>query len=134
MDKQTRVVDRRFVFGERECEASRIYRRSMGLALGRKSGRAEVESRGEVTKNTAEMMVSKDNETVLPDLRLAAMLRHRVRYFTDGAVIGSKDCVELCFEQARERFGRKRKKGAKRIRGSAKEAAGVIWCARDCGE
>jgi len=67
---------------EKWKEVSRIYRRALGLALGRKQGRAEVASRGLVTKNTAEMLESRDNETVLPDLRLASMLRHRVRYLT----------------------------------------------------
>lgn len=55
---------------EKWKEVSRICRRAMGLAPGRKSGRVEVESRGVVTKNTAEVLESKDNETVLPDLRL----------------------------------------------------------------
>jgi len=55
----------------------------------------------------------------------------RVRYFTAGAVIGSRETVEHCFEAARDRFGPKRKTGARRMRGAAKEAAGVIWVARD---
>jgi len=112
-------------------EVSRIYRRAMGLALGRKKGRTEVESRGLVTKNTAEMLESRDNETVLPDLRLAGMLRHRVRYFTDGAVIGSKAFVNEAFAAARERFTTSRKDGARRMRGNAKPAAGVLWSLRD---
>ena len=66
-------------------EVSRIYRRAMGLALGRKSGRAEVGEVKHATNNEAEMLDSAGNETVLPDLRMAAMLMKRVRYFTDGA-------------------------------------------------
>jgi hypothetical protein len=58
---------------EKWKEVSRIYRRAMGLALGRKKGRAGVESRGVVTKNTAEMLESKGNETV--SARLAALDR-----------------------------------------------------------
>lgn len=60
---------------ERWKEVSRIYRRAMGLALGRKSGRTEAGTQGAVAKNTAEMLVSKDNETILPDLGMAKMLR-----------------------------------------------------------
>jgi len=116
---------------EKWKEVSRIYRRAMGLALGRKNGRAEVASRGLVTKNTAEMLGSKDNETVLPDMRMAAMLRHRVRYFTDGAVIGSKAFVNEAFAAARERFTPGRKDGARRMRGNGKAAAGVLWSLRD---
>jgi len=67
---------------------------------------------------------------VLPDLDMAAMLRHRARHFTDGAVIGSKG-VNEAFTAAQERFGEKRKDGARRLRGNAKPAAGVLWSVRD---
>jgi REP element-mobilizing transposase RayT len=72
-----------------------------------------------------------DNGTVLPDLGMAAMLRCRVRYFTDGAVIGSKAFVNEAFAGARERFTAKRKDGARRMRGSGAAAAGVLWSMRD---
>lgn len=65
------------------------------------------------------------------EMDFAGMLMRRVRYFSDGAVIGSKPCVELCFERARERFGPRRKSGARRLRGHAAQAAGAIWTARD---
>lgn len=65
------------------------------------------------------------------EMGFAEMLMKRVRYFSAGAVIGSKDCVELCFESARERFGPKRRTGARRLRGDAAAAANVIWTARD---
>ncbi len=116
---------------EKWKEVSRIYRRAMGMALGRKSGRAEVGVSGHATKNEEEMLASKDNETVLPDLGMAGMLRKRVRYFTDGAVIGSKAFVNEAFAGARERFSEKRKDGARRMRGSGKAAAGTLWSMRD---
>jgi REP element-mobilizing transposase RayT len=116
---------------ERWKDASRIYRRLMGIALGKKKGRAEVESRGLVTKNTAELLESEDDETALPDLKLAGMLLCRVRYFTDGAVIGSKAFVNEAFANARDRFGANRKDGARRMRGGGKAAAGVLWSVRD---
>jgi putative transposase len=116
---------------DRWKDASRIYRRLMGMALGKSSGKAEVKSRGLVTKNTAEMLESEDNETALPDLKLAGMLLCRVRYFTDGAVIGSKAFVNEAFANARDRFGAKRQDGARRMRGSGKPAAGVLWSLRD---
>ncbi len=40
---------------------------------------------------------------------LAALLRCRVRYFTDGVVIGSKGFVDAFFEAKREFLGPKRK-------------------------
>ena len=116
---------------EKWKDVSRIYRRTMGLALGRKSGKAELGASPVVTKNTEEMLASQDNETVLPDLRMAKMLRHRVRYFTDGAVIGSKAFVNEAFAAMRERFTAKRKDGARRMKGSGKDAAGVLWSVRD---
>jgi REP element-mobilizing transposase RayT len=117
---------------EKWKEVSRIYRRAMGLALGRKSGRAAVEkSAARPQMNTAEALEAKDNGTALPDMRMAAMLRHRVRYFTDGAVIGSKTFVNEAFAGARERFTAKRKDGARRMRGSGAPAAGVLWSVRD---
>ena len=112
-------------------EISRVYRRVMGLALGRKSGKASV---GAVvpgaSMNTEEMLASKDNGTVLADLGMAKMLRTRVRYFTDGAVIGSKEFVNEAFMAARERFSEKRKDGARRMRGSG-TAANMLWTVRD---
>jgi putative transposase len=116
---------------EKWKEVSRIYRRAMGMALGRKSGRAEVGEKRTVTTNTEEMLASKDNETVLPDLKMAGMLRCRVRYFTDGAVIGSRAFVNEAFAGARERFGPKRKDGARRLRGAGSAAAGDLWSMRD---
>ena len=76
-------------------------------------------------------MAAKDNGTVLPDLGMAAMLLHRVRYFTDGAVIGSREFVDEVFRCARERFGPKRKDGARAMKGSGKGAKGVLWSVRD---
>ena len=84
-----------------------------------------------MTKNTAEMLESEDNETVLPDLGMAGMLMKRVRYFTDGAVIGSKEFVNEAFAGARERFSERRKDGARRMRGSGGAAKGMLWSMRD---
>ena len=117
-------------------DASRIYRRTMGLALGRKRGKMRdgktQDTRNVVAKSTAEMLASKDNETVLLDLGMARKLRCRVRYFTtDGAVIGSKEFVNEAFAGARERFSGKRTDGARRMKGNGKAAAGVLWSLRD---
>ena len=107
----------------------------MGLAVGRKPGRAEfsqaAKGLGQTMKNTAETLESEDNETVLKDLGMAKMLRCRVRYFTDGAVIGSKEYVNEVFASGRERFGPKRKDGARTMKGSGSGAKGLLWSARD---
>jgi REP element-mobilizing transposase RayT len=65
------------------------------------------------------------------DVALAKMLRCRVRYFTDGAVIGSRTFVNEAFVNARQRFGPKRKDGARKMRGAGAPAAGILWSLRD---
>lgn len=75
-----------------------------------------------MTKNEAEMLESGVNETMWPDLGMAGMLRYRVRYFTDGAVIGSEAFVNEAFVGARDRYTERRKDGARRMRGSGAAA------------
>ena len=49
-------------------------------------------------------------------------MRCKVRYFSDGAVIGGKAFVEEMFAAFRDRFGPKRKDGARPMRGLAGES------------
>jgi REP element-mobilizing transposase RayT len=70
-------------------------------------------------------------EKRLGELPFGRMLRCRVRYFTDGAVIGSRQFVDEAFAGARHRFGPKRKDGARKLRGDASAAAGILWSLRD---
>jgi REP element-mobilizing transposase RayT len=49
-------------------------------------------------------------------LPLAAYLRLRIRYFTDGAVLGSTAFVESVFQAERSRFSEKRQTGSRRLR------------------
>ncbi len=120
---------------EKWQEISRLYRRLMGIALERKAGRSGLARAGnqrpQSQLNTAEMLASKDNGTTLKDLNMAKLLRCRVRYFTDGAVIGSREFVNDAFRNARERFGLKRKDGARPLRGNASGAKGILWSLRD---
>jgi len=46
-------------------------------------------------------------------------------------VIGSKEFVNEAFAKARERFGRKRKDGARKLKGKAAAARGSLWSLRD---
>ncbi len=123
--------------GEKWQEVSRLYRLMMGLALDRRPGYAQVptpaaKGLSQSTMNMAEALESDDNGTVLKDLGMAKLLLCRVRYFTDGAVIGSKEFVNEAFTQARERFGAKRQDGARKFKGDAATAAsGVLWSLRD---
>jgi hypothetical protein len=65
------------------------------------------------------------------EVPLGKMLRCRIRYFTDGAVIGSRSFVDEAFAKSRERFGAKRKDGARAMRGSGSGAKGQLWSVRD---
>ena len=117
---------------EKWQEISRIYRRALGMALGRQVGHwrlARVFSSRSISCTGGPPVPHLRD--VLPDLGLAAMLRHRVRYFTDGAVIGSKAFVNEAFAAARERFGARRRDGARKMRGSGAPAAGLLWSVRD---
>ena len=51
-------------------------------------------------------------------LPVAAAVRCRVRYFTDGGVIGSCKYVQDIFESLRGQFGTKRRSGPRRMKGS----------------
>ena len=99
----------------------------MGLALERKKGKGEAVKVGMVEETGNE----DDSGGLKSALQIAEMLRHRVRYFTDGAVIGSKVFVNDVFSAARERFTEKRRDGARRMRGNGQAAAGVLWSMRD---
>ena len=59
-------------------------------------------------------------------LPVAAALRCRVRYFTDGAVLGSEEYVARIFEEFRSQFGPKRKSGPRQMRGSDWEGLTVM--------
>ena len=65
------------------------------------------------------------------DLAIAKVVRCRVRYFTDGVVIGSRKFVNHVFKLNLEQFSKKRKDGARKPRGALRDLAGEIWSMRD---
>jgi putative transposase len=62
---------------------------------------------------------------------LRRILRWKIRYFTDSGVVGSRAFVDGFFLQCRDRFGAKRKSGARKMRGKAAGVANLLWTARD---
>jgi len=48
---------------------------------------------------------------------LPELLRKRVRYFSAGLVIGGRGFVEFAFQAHRDKFGEKRKDGARKLKG-----------------
>ena len=62
---------------------------------------------------------------------ISRVVRCRIRHFTDGAVIGSRDYVDEVFRESRRFFGPRRKNGARKPRGALEALRGEIWSARD---
>jgi len=75
--------------------------------------------------------LSKDRER---DLKISQAVRCRIRYFSDGAVIGSKGFVNAIFERSRDQFSPKRKDGARKPRGALSSLEGELWSLRDLKE
>ena len=99
------------VDGWKSAEAAAAYRRLLH-AEGREVKDAQNEkvvSRG-VTAESARAVLAEKGK-----LSPAELVRLRVRYFTDGVVLGSKEFVEGVFAEQREHFGPKRKNGARRM-------------------
>ena len=59
-------------------------------------------------------------------MSLSEAIRCRVRYFSDGMVLGSDLYVEAIFKQERDRFGKKRKRGGHAMRGIVTEDLKVM--------
>jgi putative transposase len=95
-------------------------------SVGRDGKMVTKPSRKGISKEEAERQREKDGE-----VSFGKLLRCRVRYFTDGAVIGSRNFVDEVFAKSRDRFGTKRKTGARRLKGQAAPAGGVLWSFRD---
>ncbi|MEN9991608.1 MAG: hypothetical protein RLZZ224_1310 [Verrucomicrobiota bacterium] len=127
-------------------EVGHMYRKLMGMAIERKSGalaeevatakKQRLQAAVENLKKTGvrpEVPAVKqgENETFFRELCLAEKLGHRWRYFTSGAVIGSRAFVNEVFSQARERFPEKRKDGARKMKGMPDDAKGLLWSMRD---
>lgn len=95
-------------------EVQERYRRLLYL-----SGAEERDHSGAILRRGfSQEEISEVIDTATP-LPLSVMLRRKVRYFCDGAVVGSADFVEEVFEGLRAlgRTGPSRKTGARRLRG-----------------
>lgn len=104
-------------------EVGPLYRQVMTMAMQRKAGSSARTARfGQEVRDAA---------PIWPELGYAGMLCRRVRYFTDGTVIGGRAFVNEAFAAARGRFTPGRKDGARRLRGHGGPAAGWLWSLRD---
>ncbi|MBM3879779.1 MAG: hypothetical protein FJ387_08675 [Verrucomicrobia bacterium] len=59
------------------------------------------------------------------ELSVGEVLRLRIRHMTDGVVLGSKGFVDGVWLAHRDRFGAKRRSGARPIRGGGASLAGL---------
>jgi REP element-mobilizing transposase RayT len=117
---------------------SREYRMLL-LEEGEEKTRDVVDEKGEITEEVVKKGIPAEKVAAElerlgsgKDVALRQMLRWKVRYFTDGAAVGSRAFVDGLYEQCPERFGAKRKSGARKMRGRATAGAGdELWSARD---
>jgi len=117
---------------------SKEYRRiliSAGIEKGEVRSHAgkvqRVVVRKGMRRENAEAELERLTDEEARDLQISKVIRCRVRYFTDGAVIGSKKFVNDAFDASRERFSKTRKDGARRPKGALKDLSGQIWSMRD---
>jgi hypothetical protein len=146
---QEGLVRAMYSFGNREVSTrswsqggvGKDYRRiliSAGMEQREERGDVKTKQRVVVRKGMdrehAEAELARLSEEKARDLKISKVIQCRVRYFTDGAVIGSKSFVDGVFQASRERFGPRRKDGARKPRGALGEMAGEIWSLRDLKE
>lgn len=130
-------------------QVEKMYRCLLGMAIERKSGALKrevaeaIQKRWKCAAQCGGKPVDHDtgrasqkgghNEAELfyQELCLAETLACRLRYFTAGAVIGSRTFVNEVFLQARARFPEKRKDGARVMKGLPKEVKNLLFSMRD---
>ena len=115
-------------------DVSREYRKLLMAGAVEKTETRTGRDGAEETKLTRKGMGVADAERETEragELSRGKMQRCRVRYFTAGAVIGSRSFVNEAFANARDRFGKKRRDGAGKMRGDAAAATGMLWSLRD---
>ena len=93
-------------------------------------GKRRVHRKG-MSKAKADKELARLEEEQSRDLKISKVIRCKVRYFKDGAVLGSKKFVNDFFESQHDSFSKKRKDGAKRPKGSLKDLAREICRLRD---
>jgi hypothetical protein len=91
------------------------------MLLLRRGHRQVAGKRGSVSRELLLDTLKREGE-----LPRSELLRLRVRYFTDGLVLGSERFVEGVFQQYQSHFGEKRKSGARSIRGWPDKSIQVI--------
>ncbi len=103
----------KIAIGERDWRvASREYRKLLYGIGAEPAVNVQGRPKRQISETSLQAVNERDGELNLP-----AVLRCRVRYFTDGLVYGRASFVEGVFERKRAQFGKNRKRGAKRMKG-----------------
>jgi hypothetical protein len=97
------------VIHEKTAKSALAEYRKMLFLMGSTTSR---ESQKAMYREAVRKVVEADGE-----LPIAQVLRLKIRYFTDGMVLGSQDYVNQIFQTNRALFGKKRKTGARPMRG-----------------
>jgi len=97
--------------------ASEIYRQWLD-AEGQEIT-TEANGKGKVVRRGIRPEQSETSAEEAGEIGVGEMVKHRVRHFSAGLVVGGRDFVNEVFEANRERFGPKRKIGAKKVKACA---------------
>jgi REP element-mobilizing transposase RayT len=116
-DKQARSGLMSFQEFEEWKEAAAQYRMRLFVGAGA-SGRSD---KAVVDREKIKEVLAQGGQ-----LSLGQVLRLRLRHMTDGVVLGSKGFVNEVFAMHREKFGRKRRDGARPIRGVPLDGLSVL--------
>lgn len=114
-------------------QVSRAYRKML-MAHAVEKTSENIGRDGSLERKTMRKGIAKEQaakESADGAIPLARMLAHRIRYFTDGAVIGSRVFVDEAFANSRHRFGPKRSSGARKMRGEAGAVGTLLFSMRD---
>jgi len=89
-----------------------LYRMNLfGDGVVRMNRGGQISKNGFSEKSSREVIKGREGR-----LSTAELIRHRVRHFTQGLALGSREWVEQVFVDNRENFGARRKSGARRLR------------------
>ncbi len=109
------------------AESYRMLLFGIGQAVcGGKTPDGVIRSKGGFTKREIDAVLAAGGRLSLP-----ALLRCRVRYFTDGVVLGSQGFVDVFFERQRAWFGSRRSSGGRRMKQGEWGALRVLRALKD---
>ena len=107
--------------GLKTCEVYRCWLFGDGYVAGQ-SEQIQVPKKKQLRKGFSRKEIEQVKEKG-GTLSRGQLLRCRVRYFSDGLALGDQDFIETLFQEHREKFGKRREKGARPVRELEKKSA-----------